>query len=236
MATPVPPRSRAPRRIAVGIVVLLVVLLVADRGGKYAGEQIAGNTIRTSQHLATTPDVDVAGFPFLTQFADGKYDRITLTANHVPVGSDSVKLQLTRLRVVLHAVTVSRDFSTFHATSAVANGLVSYADLGRLLGVTLRYGGDGRVRAAKSITVLGRTFSGSVTAEPKVVDDVLSFGSAEVDGGARLAQAAVDLLTQVFHVSLPLQGLPFHVRVKSLSAGAAGLQIELTGADLAYSN
>lgn len=235
MASPAPPRSRAPRRLLIGLVVLLALLLAADRVGKYAAEQIAGDTIQSSQHLPSRPDVNVTGFPFLTQFASGDYGEITLTAAHVPVGSDSVSLRLTRLQVVLHDVTVSRNFTSFHANSATASGLVSYGDLGKVLGVTLRYAGDGRVRASKTVTVLGKDFTGSITAEPRLVNDTLSFAGAQVDGAGGLAQAAVDLLTKVFDVSLPLQGLPFHVQVRSVSLDPSGLRIVLTGADLSYS-
>src|SRR5690242_11806377 len=133
MATPAPPRSRAPRRLLIGVVVLLVLLLAADRIGKYAAEQVAGDTIQNSQHLQSRPDVEVAGFPFLTQFASGDYGEITLTAADVPVGSSSTPLRLSRLRVILHDVTVSRNFSSFHANSATASGLIGYADLGKAL-------------------------------------------------------------------------------------------------------
>ncbi|HEV7203052.1 MAG TPA: DUF2993 domain-containing protein [Jatrophihabitans sp.] len=235
MATPAPPRPRAPRRLLIGLVVLALVLLAADRIGKYGAERIAGDTIQNSQHLPSRPEVDVAGFPFLTQFAAGDYGEITLTSSDVPVGTGSTALTVTQLRVVLHQVTVSRNFSSFHADSAAANGLIDYTQLGKALGVTLRYAGDGRVHASKTVTVLGRQFTGSITAEPRIVNDSLSFAGVQVDGANSLAQEAVALLTKVFDVSLPLQGLPFHVRVKSVTVAPAGLRIVLTGADLSYS-
>src|SRR6476619_6753226 len=57
------------------------------------------------QHLDSGPDVDIDGFPFLTQLVEGHYDEITVTATDVPVGA-AQRLMISRLRVVLHDLTV----------------------------------------------------------------------------------------------------------------------------------
>lgn len=223
------------RRFAIGIVILLGLLVVADRVGNYVAERTVGNTIQTSQHLSARPDIAIAGFPFLTQLATGKFDKITVTASDVPVGSEAITLRISRVQVVLHRITVARDFSSVHADTATATALVNYAELGKTLGVDLGYDGGGRIKATKSVTLAGRTLSASITAQPKLVNSTLSFGETSINGLDQLSGRLSTVLTKVFELSVPLQGIPFHIRVKSLSVDGRGLHIVLTGANLAYS-
>src|SRR3954469_2456645 len=162
--------STALRRVLVTVAVLVVLLVVADRVGNYVGERVAANTIKESQHLSSTPSVDIAGFPFLTQLAAGDFDKVTIRADDIPVGNQTRELDLAHLNVVLHGVSVPRDLSSVHADSAVATAKVTYAELSRTLGVHVTYAGNGRVRATTSVTVLGRTISGSITARPRLHD------------------------------------------------------------------
>lgn len=234
--TVIAPRgTRVFRRFAIGIVILLALLITADRVGNYVAQRAVGNTIQTSQHLSARPDVAIAGFPFLTQLATGRFDKITVTASDVPVGSDAIMLRISRVQVVLHRITVSRDFSSVHADTATATALVSYAELGKTLGVEVGYDGGGRIKATKSVTVAGRTLSASITAQPKLVNNALSFGGTSINGLDRLSGRLATVLNNVFGLSVPLRGIPFRIRVKSLSVDGKGLHIILTGANLAYS-
>ena len=45
---------------------------------------------------------------------------------------------------------------------------------------------------------------------------------------------AIDSLTRLFRIDIPLQDIPFHVRVKSLTVGPDGVAIMLAGQDLVY--
>jgi LmeA-like phospholipid-binding len=227
--------GRAGRRLLVVVVVLAALLAAADRIGVYVAERIAGTTLQSSQHLAHRPDVDIAGFPFLNQFAAGDYDKITVTAQDVPVGQQAHPLNLSRLRVVLHELTVSRDFTDFHSKTATATGTIGYADLGRTLGVDLGYAGNGRVRASKQITIAGITVRGAITSKPALTGTALSFANATVEGAGNLAAAVIDALQQIFAIRIPLARIPFDIHVTSLAAGPQGIVISLTGHDLSYS-
>lgn len=222
------------RRLLIALVVIVVLLLAADRIGAYVAERAAGRSLQTSQHLPSRPNVDISGFPFLTQLASRNFDRITVTAKDVPIGQGQQLLEISRLNVVLHTLTVSRSFSQFHADSADATGTVTFDELGRTLGVDVHYAGDGRIAATKSVTVAGRTFSGTITTRPELVDGALSFVGTRVNGANQLASNVVAALTQVFDLDIPLQGIPFHVRVTSVRVGQQGLVVALTGRDLSY--
>jgi hypothetical protein len=226
--------GRTARRIAIALIALLVLLLVADRVGVVIAERAAGDTIQSSQHLTARPDVDIAGFPFLTQLATGDYDKITVTATDVPVGPARRLLIISRIRVVLHSLTVSRDFSSVRAKTADATALVSYAELGQTLDATISYAGDGQLAARKTVSIAGTSVTGTLRTHPKLVNGKLSFAGTTLNNAGALGAAAAGALNSVFDVGIPLQGIPFTVRLQSLRVTRNGLLIGLTGHDLAY--
>jgi hypothetical protein len=224
----------AVRRILIALVVLVLLLIAADRVGVYIAEKAAADNLKKSQHLDSTPNVDIAGFPFLTQLASRDFDEITVTAKDVPAGQGTTALPISNLRVVLHGLTVSSGFSTFHARRGDATAVVSYADLGRALKSTVTYVGNGRVRAELSVSVLGQNVSGSITAKPELHGRSLGFGSSQLDGATGAVERAAEALKQVFGVDLPIARIPFDVRITSLEATPQGIELKLTGTDLTY--
>ncbi|HET6876183.1 MAG TPA: DUF2993 domain-containing protein [Jatrophihabitans sp.] len=227
--------GRAGRRLLIVLGILVVLLVAADRGGDWIAERAAADTIQSAQNLPQRPSVDITGFPFLTQLAAGKFSQIIITDHEVPVGGNSITVRVSSVRVVLDDVSVSRDFSSAHARTAKATATIDYADLGALLGAKVRYHKGGRITATKTITFAGQTLHGSITARPRISHGVLSFADAQIPNLGNLGQAVAGLLTKVFDVRLPVNGLPFNARVRSLYADADGLHLALTGADLTYS-
>jgi hypothetical protein len=226
--------GRGARWLIIGLVTLLVVLIAADRIGVVVAEGIAADTLKSSQQLSSTPDVDIAGVPFLTQLATGHYDKITVTADDVPLGRGAHGLALTRLQVVLHDLDVSRSFSRFHAETADATATIGFGPLGDLLGVELSYAGDGRIEGTKSVSLAGQTLHARITATPQIVDGRLGFADTSVKGLQGLTGAVVDAILREFNLRIPLQGIPFQVELESLRVDASGVIITLTGQDLLY--
>lgn len=223
------------RRLLIGVIVLVGLLVAADRVGNVIAERTVAKTVQDSQHLAHRPDVDIAGFPFLTQLAAGKFGKVTLHDHDITTGTGRRALHLSEVTVVLRDVTVSRDFSSATAAHTTANALVSYADVSSALGVKLSYAGDGRVRAKASTSVLGQAVNGSVTAHPEVRSGDLAFGSPHVAvDGARLPASVSAALAEVFGAPLSFAGLPYGLSVRSVSAAAGGLALTLTARNLTF--
>jgi hypothetical protein len=224
---------RGVRWLVIAVVVLLAVLIGADRIGVVVAEGVAADTLQSSQHLPSSPDVDIDGFPFLTQLATGHYDQITVTATDVPVGRGQ-QLTISRLRVVLHDLTVSRSFSRFAAKSATATALIDYGVLGKRLGVELNYAGDGQVEGTKTVSLAGHTLKLHIAATPHLVAGKLGFTGISVAGAGGLTGTVVDALAREFHLPIPLDGIPFDVQLQGLSVGPDGVVITLAGSDLVY--
>lgn len=219
------------RRLVIALVVLALVLVAADRIAVVVAEHAAESSIQQSQRLTSRPAVDVHGFPFLTQLAASSYDEITVTAHDVPVGQGRQQLMIANIRLDLHDVDTARNFSRIHARTATATARVSLSALSRVLGVTLSYAGGGRVRASKSFTVAGRTFTPSITAAPAIRNGTLAFISAAVDGaGAEVAS----VLKKIFGVTIPLDSIPFDITVRDLTIDKDGLVLALAGTNITY--
>lgn len=223
------------RRLVIALVVLIGLLVAADRVGNLIAERTVARTVQDSQHLTHRPDVDIGGFPFLTQLAAGKFGKVTLHDHDVTGGSGRRALRLSEVTVVLRDVRVARDFSSATAARTTATAAASYADLSRVLGVRVSYAGNGRVRAKASTSVLGQAISGSVTALPVVRGGALAFGSPRVSvGGAQLSSSASQALAAVFGAPLSFAGLPYGISVRSVSAAADGLHLVLAARDLTF--
>ena len=219
------------RRVLIAVAVLLALLIGADRVGVYVAERVAADKLEQSQHLDAKPEVDIAGFPFLTQVASGDYDKITVDAKDVSAGTAAQLLQIAHLHVVLHGVHVSDSFSRVRTDRADASAHLDYAQLSKLLGAKIAYAGNGDVQATASVTVLGRTVSGSITARPELHGASLGFGTVQ---GSGLAAELLSVLRRAFAIEIPLSGIPFQVRVDSLTAGPGGIDLKLSGQNLTY--
>ncbi|MCW2817305.1 MAG: hypothetical protein JWR42_92 [Marmoricola sp.] len=214
------------------LVVLAVLVVGADRLALNAAEGVAATSLQDSQRLSTKPEVDVTGFPFLTQFVRRHYDEVVVSDPRVRVGEQGRRVRLRDVRVVLLDVRTNQDFSRFSAARARATATVPYAELSRLIGLRISYGGQGQVRAGKRIDVAGQQLTPSVTITPKLLGGAVSLGGSLADGSLPSGFAAV--LREALGVRIPLTGLPFGVRPTSLSATAGGVRVRLVGRALRY--
>jgi hypothetical protein len=140
---------RAWRKLAITLVILVGLFVAADRIAVAVAEDQAAQQIQTQNGLNTKPAVGIDGFPFLTQLAAQKLDSVQLSAKGLQAGEGDKRFTLQTFSAHLSGVRVNSGFSSATADSASGTGVISYADLTRLIGnqgVTLSYGGNGRIR------------------------------------------------------------------------------------------
>ncbi|RZS44927.1 DUF2993 family protein [Herbihabitans rhizosphaerae] len=78
-------RSSPWRKIVIALVVLLTLGVIADFAGAAIFEYQVSKRAKDHFGLVDDPSVTVHGFPFLTQAASGKYERVEVVAKGVPV-------------------------------------------------------------------------------------------------------------------------------------------------------
>ena len=214
--------------------VVLGVLVVVDRVGVGIAEDRVAEQLADRGQLAGTPDVEITGFPFLTQAVSGRYSdvRIHLTAEELgqPAG--------TRADVSLQGVHVPLSDALSGSVREVpvdhldGTATVSYALLAQQLGgdTALARQGDG-LRVTRTVEVLGRTVPltavGTVSLDGQdLVVDVEDAEAAGVDVPDVLVDRASDLLDLRYPVELP-----FGLRLTGLRPADDGVDVtaEATG-------
>jgi hypothetical protein len=223
------------KALLVVLLLLLGLLVVADRVAVgYAEDQVA-TQIAEKGGLEGTPEVDITGFPFLTQAIGGRYDdvRISLTAAELgqPEG--------TRADVALHGVHVPLSAVLSGSVSEVpvdridGTATVSYALLSAQLegDTTLKREGDG-LRITRTVEILGQTLpltaAGTVTLDGNdLVVDVRQAAGAGVDVPDWLLSRATDLLDLRYTVP----ALPFGLRLTSVTPADDGVDLGLEATD-----
>jgi hypothetical protein len=223
------------KALLVVVLLLLGLLVVGDRIAVGFAEDEVATQIAEKGGLEGTPDVDITGFPFLTQAIGGRYDdvRISLTAAELgqPEG--------TRADIALHGVRVP--------LSAVLSGSVSEVPVDRIDGTaTLSYAllsaqleGDtavtregGGLRITRTVEVLGQTVpltaAGTVTLDGNdLVVDVQQVAGAGVDVPDWLLSRATDLLDLRYTVP----ALPFGLQLTSVTPADDGVVLGLEATD-----
>jgi hypothetical protein len=214
---------------------LLALTVVVDRVAVGFAEDEVAQQMADKGGLAGTPEVDITGFPFLTQAIGGRYDevRISLTAEQLgqPEG--------TRADVVLRGVQVP--------LSSVLSGSVRQVPVERIDGtVTLTYAllsaqlgadtrlereGDG-LRITRTVKVLGHRLRLTATGQvllhgDDLVVDVEQASGAGVDVPDWLLDRAVDLL----EVRYTVPALPFGLRLTGVTPAEDGVVLDVEAVD-----
>ncbi|MFD2090048.1 LmeA family phospholipid-binding protein [Blastococcus deserti] len=223
------------RALLVVVALLLGLVVVLDRVAAGFAEDRVAEQVAEEGGLAGVPEVDIEGFPFLTQAVDGRYDevRIALTAEQLgqPEG--------TRADVVLRGVEVPLSSVLSGSVQEVpveridGTATLSYALLSAQLGpdTELERDGDG-LRITRTVELLGRqlplTATGQVTLEGNdVVVDVEQASGAGIDVPDFLLERAADLLDLRYAVP----PLPFGLQLTGVSPAAGGVDVRIEAVD-----
>jgi hypothetical protein len=208
------------RRLVIVVIVIVGLLVVADRVAKVAAQGVVASRIESDQGLSQRPAVTIHGFPFLTQALGGRYGDVSLTMHDLrdrPVPVARLTVNLHGVHVPLGAV-VSQHLSRVPVDRATATVLLSFGDLNSYLRdkhLTLSDGSDGEVDVAGSATVAGHTVSASGS------------GRIGVSAGALTVTAGHGL-----DFAIPLGGLPFRIELIGAKATKDGIVVQATASGL----
>ncbi|GAA3278148.1 DUF2993 domain-containing protein [Streptomyces labedae] len=241
---------RALRILLVIAVVLGGIFVIVDRVAVHFAEGEAADRVRASEGLASTPDVDIKGFPFLTQVLGGSFDevRVGISDYEAGAGEGGKTIRIADLRADLRGVEFSGDFGSAVADSATGTATIAYDELLRNAkaeptqvapGITaevvaLSDGGNGKIKVALETTVLGTKLPEPVTvlSSVTVVDGNTVRVRADalpVLGGVEIAESRVRRITDF---EQKIDGLPGGISLEKVQAAEDGVDVTVSGKDV----
>lgn len=159
-------------KLAVTAVVGALFFVAGDRLAVAYAEEKAADRIQQSLRLAARPQVDIAGFPFLTQVLDKRIRSVDVTVPDVAAD----KVSLAEVHATATDIRIVGDLPSSVEGAVVdrmdGDVLLSFDDMNRELGAShVRFSGAGRdgVHIVGTLPVAGRTVS--LRAEARVRRD-----------------------------------------------------------------
>jgi hypothetical protein len=235
------------RKVTIVLVVLLVIvggLLVAgDRVAAYAAERTVAREAKqelAAQQISAAQDpiVHVSGFPFLTQVARGRYEKITIDV----VKPSAQGVTLDDLFVVATGVNASTDALLNGTGQITADNVTGTARLDwesatKLIDLS-QYGGtgatvsalpDGQVQIKAPVTVGTVSSTLIATGTIEIADDAakVHVNKVSVAGGGipAVVQQVLGAITQQLSFTVKIPPLPYHLKVRSVQARPEGVTI-----------
>lgn len=225
---------RALRILLILAVVLGGVFVAVDRAALYFAESEAEGRIAFGDAEAGSTDVSIKGFPFLTQVAASEFDRVDVTVKDIRANAAGREIRISEIQAELSRVTLGADTS---ATASRASGtaVIPYGALTEAAddGVTVAYGGDGKVKVTGSVEIplLGRTLTRSVLSTVTLVDgDTVRVRADEVPGEG--IPGLEGLVRKKTDFERGIGGLPEGLELQKIEVAPGGLEISVTGSDV----
>ncbi|MFG2125802.1 DUF2993 domain-containing protein [Streptomyces sp. NPDC048710] len=226
---------RALRIILILVVILGGLFVIADRVAVHFAEGEAADKLRTTENLASTPDVNIKGFPFLTQVAGGSLDDVEVGIKdyQAATGTNGRTIRIDDLEADMKSVDFSGDYSSATAAEASGTATIAYDQLlsavkddpvvlplgatGKVTG--LSYGGNGKVRATVVVAGVPLPVLGTVTVKGDTV-------KVHADGLPKFGNQALDVS------EVKIDQLPGGIKLDKVQAAKDGVEISVKGSNV----
>ncbi|OIK01116.1 LmeA family phospholipid-binding protein [Streptomyces colonosanans] len=240
---------RALRILLIFIVVLGGLFLIVDRVAVHFAENEAADRLKAHENLATTPDVSIHGFPFLTQLIDGELDDIEVGIKDYEAvsGNGNERIRIDDLNAHMKGVKFSGDYSSATAADATGTALIAYDELlktakpeptqvapgltARVLG--LSDGGNGKIKVAIEATVFGAKLPKPVyvLSSVAVQGDAVKVHADALPkfGGVQLGESRFRAITDF---QQKIDRLPGGIRLDRVEAAEDGVEITVKGSHI----
>ena len=224
------------RRLLIALLVLLALVVVADRVGAAVADRALTRQIQQELALKVTPEVTIHGIPFLTQAVRGRYEDVQVVLPHIDSGrlqNIAVDARLRGVRAPLGDVLGGR-IDAVPVDRITGELTIGYADLARasrIPGLRIVREGDA-LRVSGSVRVIGRQVDATAVGRVEVDgnDIVITCEQAEVDG-AQLPQSALDQAARLLSFRVSPRGLPLALRVTGVQTRQEAIQVSAVSED-----
>ena len=228
--------GRATPLIGVLIIVMVFALLcvgvyLGDRYAQRRAEDRVATALQPQLGTPELPQVDIEGFPFLTQIITGSVGKIHIVADQLGT-TNSAPVILAHGDLLMTDVVTNDWFKTMKITHTEGTALLDYTKLSSLAGTPLSYGSEGRVQIVAKTTVFGREVDAVITGSPRLNtdDQTMTLSDAKISvAGVNLPDFTAQTLLVALLKPIPLKGMPIGLTVLSIEAAEDGLHLAVAG-------
>ncbi len=212
---------RKPKFWVISTLVLVVLVLVGDRGAQYALERVVAGQVQDALATPSKPSLDLGGFPIAGELIAQKLDYVEVDIRD----GDAGKVRLERVHAVLRGV--QQNGGGVQVDSITGEGLVGYDAISQSTKpLTVGYGGDGLVEVTARVRVGGADTSAKAAGRPRIEGNRLLIKPERVSAGAGGADARVPV--QIPEVRVELRDIPKGLKI-TLNPTEAGIEFTLDG-------
>jgi LmeA-like phospholipid-binding len=202
---------------------LLAALLIADRVAViYAQDRVA--TQFEDRGFPAKPQVTIAGFPFLTQVAARRLNRVVISAAGKKLGPVEVK----RLDLTLYGIRVNFSYRVTTASRLSGTALVGFAGLAGMTGtpgLTVCADGPDRVKITVGLGLVTGTATARVT---RAGADGIRIAVISAGG------IPVAALGSLRDITLPLPAAPLGMTIQGVSVTGQGVLVHIAGQNVSF--
>jgi hypothetical protein len=225
------------RRLLIVLVVLVALLVAADRVGVVVAQNRLASQIQQQLDLDRKPDVSIRGIPFLTQAIGGTYKDIRVQLPDVDAGdvqdvAIDARLQGTHVSLSdalggsVNQIPVDRISGTL---------LIPYDQLAQasgISGLTITREGDS-LRLTGSVQVLGRSIQAEAVGRVEVTDGRIEINAERAEvAGIPVPQAVLDQAARLLSFRVQPRNLPLNLRITAVRLADNGLLVDAVSDDV----
>ncbi|MCE0534293.1 DUF2993 domain-containing protein [Kineosporia rhizophila] len=234
------------RRLVGVVLVLLVLLVIVDRVTWWAAKRVVADRVQSTAGLAERPEVEVHGFPLLTQAIGGKYKQVNAKVDDLTVQDG---LTVDELDVEMRGISasfgdlLSHRLSDVPVDSAVAEATVGFASIDQVVAERLPDDSldvEFTQGQAGALAITG-TFENALAST-----QITGAATVRIEDGALLLELTQDSLTdvpaelrpqveQLLSGSYHLPELPFGFTARDVKVGEDGVTVRATTSEVKLS-
>jgi LmeA-like phospholipid-binding len=219
------------RKLLVVLIVLGLLAVIADRvAAKFATDEAQRRLVNAG---LASPQVDVHGFPFLTQLLARHFDDVQVSASAAEIGTGRAE----------HVSGTAQDVTVPSSGPAMAGqlsakGTIAYAEVLRQVnqpGLQLSNAGKGQVELRRDVSVLGRTYSAVARGRVKGDGDrlLITPTSVQLAGGGAIDAQLSNLIKDRFTLGYRIRGLPDGLKIERINPTGDGFVVSVAGRNVA---
>lgn len=232
---PTKPRSRTVMIVVVSVLAVLAVLIAGDRVANAVAQNTLASALQSELSTPAKPDVDIGGFPFVTQVLGGSFSSVQVTADDATVTDGETTVAISHLDATLTGITATDRYQNIVASRGEATALIDWAGISSLVGQQVSYVADDRMRIDFSVPIGRLSIEGYVTGRPQLntADQTITVADPQVSvANVDVPQAVVDAVSRIVLQPYQLQNLPYDIQVTDLTVQPDGVSVSGSGQDI----